>query len=104
MSDAGQALLGRESECAAGVESEMELAFAGLQQLCWRSPTGWSGLPGPQRDAAELLETRNHLAAGGGVFALSGAAAVAQIVFARTAPWARRPPGRSRRLRGCCCW
>jgi hypothetical protein len=36
---------------AAGVESEMELAFAGLQQLCAPLLNHLEGLPGPQRDA-----------------------------------------------------
>src|ERR1700753_2932849 len=36
---------------AAGVESEMELAFAGLQQLCTPMLSELAGLPGPQRDA-----------------------------------------------------
>ena len=53
------ALLGyvaeRASECriarVAGVESEMELAFAGLHQLCAPMLGELDGLPGPQRDA-----------------------------------------------------
>ena len=36
---------------AAGVESEMELAFAGLQQLCAPFLDRLERLPGPQRDA-----------------------------------------------------
>ncbi|MDW5594239.1 AAA family ATPase [Conexibacter stalactiti] len=36
---------------AAGVESEMELAFAGLHQLCAPMLGRIDGLPGPQRDA-----------------------------------------------------
>jgi hypothetical protein len=36
---------------AAGVESEMELAFAGLHQLCTPTLSNLAGLPGPQRDA-----------------------------------------------------
>ena len=36
---------------AAGVESEMELAFAGLQQLCGPRLERLDRLPGPQRDA-----------------------------------------------------
>src|SRR5262245_23891351 len=36
---------------AAGVESEMELAFAALQQLCASMLEGLERLPGPQRDA-----------------------------------------------------
>ena len=34
-----------------GAESEMELAFAGLHQLCAPMLDGLDGLPGPQRDA-----------------------------------------------------
>ena len=48
-------LVERASECriarAAGVESEMELAFAGLQQLCAPFLDRLERLPGPQRDA-----------------------------------------------------
>jgi DNA-binding CsgD family transcriptional regulator len=36
---------------AVGVESEMELAFAGLHQLCTPLMSALDGLPGPQRDA-----------------------------------------------------
>ena len=36
---------------AVGVESEMELAFAGLHQLCTPMLSKLAGLPGPQRDA-----------------------------------------------------
>src|SRR3954463_8243199 len=36
---------------ASGVESEMELAFAGLQQLCAPMLDRIERLPGPQRDA-----------------------------------------------------
>ena len=48
-------LAGRASGCrvarAAGVESEMELAFAGLHLLCAPLLGGLEDLPGPQRDA-----------------------------------------------------
>jgi DNA-binding CsgD family transcriptional regulator len=48
-------LLGRASGCriarAAGVESEEELAFAGLHQLCAPFLDRLERLPGPQRDA-----------------------------------------------------
>jgi DNA-binding CsgD family transcriptional regulator len=36
---------------AVGVESEMEIAFAGLHQLCTPMLNNLAGLPGPQRDA-----------------------------------------------------
>ena len=36
---------------AAGVESEMELAFAGVHQLCAPMLSHLEQLPGPQRDA-----------------------------------------------------
>src|ERR671917_449771 len=66
--DLGAGLLGRRRECAAleylvgrasgcgvaraaGVESEMELAFAGLHQLCAPFVDRVERLPGPQRDA-----------------------------------------------------
>jgi DNA-binding CsgD family transcriptional regulator len=48
-------------ERAAGVQSEMELAFAGLHQLCAPMLDGLSRLPGPQRSA---LETAFGLSAG----------------------------------------
>ena len=48
-------LVGRASGCAvaraAGVESEVELAFAGLHQLCAPFVDRLERLPGPQRDA-----------------------------------------------------
>jgi DNA-binding CsgD family transcriptional regulator/tetratricopeptide (TPR) repeat protein len=48
-------LLGRASGCrtarAVGVEAEMELAFAGLHQLCGPFLDRLDRLPGPQRDA-----------------------------------------------------
>ncbi|HEY2435674.1 MAG TPA: AAA family ATPase [Solirubrobacteraceae bacterium] len=48
-------LVGRASGCGigrtGGVESEMELAFAGLQQLCAPFLGRLGRLPGPQRDA-----------------------------------------------------
>ena len=40
---------------AAGVESEMELAFAGLHQLCTPMLGNLAGLPGPQRDALSTV-------------------------------------------------
>jgi hypothetical protein len=46
---------------AAGVQSEMELAFAGLHQLCAPMLGHLDGIPGPQRDA---LRTASGLAAG----------------------------------------
>src|SRR5437763_10464731 len=38
----------------AGVESEVELAFAGLHQLCAPMLDGLGGLPGPQRDSLRV--------------------------------------------------
>ena len=46
---------------AAGVQSEMELAFAGLHQLCAPMLDRLDRLPGPQRDA---LRTAFGLSAG----------------------------------------
>src|SRR5258705_12414336 len=58
-------LAGRASGCGvarvAGVQSEMELAFAGLQQLCAPVLDRVEGLPVPQRDA---LRTAFRLSAG----------------------------------------
>ena len=51
-------LVQRAAECriarAAGVESEMELAFAGLHQLCAPMLERLGHLPGPQRDALSV--------------------------------------------------
>lgn len=51
-------LVGTASGCqilrAAGVESEMELAFAGLHQLCMPMMGHLDRLPGPQRDALAI--------------------------------------------------
>jgi DNA-binding CsgD family transcriptional regulator len=69
---------------AAGVEPEMELAFAGLQQLCAPLLDGLAELPGPQRSA---IETAFGVSAGVppdpffvglGVLGLLSAAAVAR--------------------------
>src|SRR5437764_8260834 len=38
----------------AGVESEMELAFAGVHQMCAPMLAGLGDLPGPQRDALRV--------------------------------------------------
>jgi len=50
---------GRAAECrvmrAAGVESEMELAFAGLHQLCVPMLDHLDRLPGPQREALSTI-------------------------------------------------
>src|SRR5215470_16342089 len=58
-------LAGRASGCrvatAAGVQSEMELAFAGLHQLCAPMLDRLERLPGPQRDA---LRTAFGMSAG----------------------------------------
>jgi DNA-binding CsgD family transcriptional regulator/tetratricopeptide (TPR) repeat protein len=58
-------LAGRASGClvarAAGVQSEMELAFAGLHQLCAPMLDRAESLPGPQREA---LRTAFGLSAG----------------------------------------
>ncbi len=51
-------VMGRAAGCrvlrAAGVESEMELAFAGLHQLCLPVIGHLDRLPGPQRDALAI--------------------------------------------------
>ncbi|TYB66833.1 ATP-binding protein, partial [Nonomuraea sp. PA05] len=51
-------LVAKASGCrvlrAAGVESEMELAFAGLHQLCLPLMGHLDRLPGPQRDALSV--------------------------------------------------
>jgi len=54
-----QYLIGRAAECrvvqAAGVESEMELAFAGLHQLCAPLLAGLEDLPEPQGGALRIV-------------------------------------------------
>src|SRR6266566_3495467 len=51
-------LVERSSGCrvvrAVGVQSDMELAFAGLQQLCGPLLDGLDRLPAPQRDALHV--------------------------------------------------
>jgi hypothetical protein len=54
---------------AVGVESEMELAFAALHQLCGPMLDRLEGLPGPQRAA---LATAFGLQAGSGAESFSG--------------------------------
>ena len=58
-------LAGQASGCrvvrAAGVQSEMELAFAGLHQLCAPMLDRLDGLPAPQREA---LRTAFGMSAG----------------------------------------
>ena len=60
---------------AAGVQSEMELAYAGLHQLCAPLLDHLDRLPEPQRDA---LETAFGLATGTGAGAVPGRAGRAQ--------------------------
>jgi hypothetical protein len=54
-----QYLIGRAAKCqvvqTAGVESEMELAFAGLHQLCAPLLAGRRDLPEPQGDALQVV-------------------------------------------------
>ena len=54
-----QYLIGRSAECrvaqTAGVESEMELAFAGLHQLCAPLLDCLEDLPEPQGDALRVV-------------------------------------------------
>jgi hypothetical protein len=47
---------------------------------------------GPQL-SADLFHTTDHLVTGAGVFALTGSAAVAQLAFGRSAPWAAAAGG-----------
>jgi MFS family permease len=47
---------------------------------------------GPQL-SADLFHTTNHLVTGVGIFALTGAAAVSQLVLGRTKPWAAAAGG-----------
>ena len=75
---------------AAGVESEMELAFAGLHQLCAPMLRHLAQLPGPQRDA---LGTAFGLTAGTGRGSLPGRSGGAE-------PAVRGRRGAAARLRG----
>ena len=59
----------------AGVESEMELAFAALQQLCAPMLDNLERLPGPQRDALGVVFGRYT---GGGAGPVPGRADPAQ--------------------------
>ena len=56
------------------------------------------------RPAALRLAVRHHQPprAGLGIFALAGSGAAAQLLFGRSAPWAARPPARSRCRSGWC--
>src|SRR6202048_1180079 len=51
LEDAVESAAGLRVARVAGVESEMELAFAALQQLCAPMLDKLAGLPDPQRDA-----------------------------------------------------
>jgi DNA-binding CsgD family transcriptional regulator len=69
---------------ATGVESEMELAFAGLQQLCAPFADRLERLPGPQRDALGIAfglragDAPNRFLVGLAVLGLMSAAAETQ--------------------------
>jgi hypothetical protein len=70
----------RAPECrmmrAAGVESDMELAFAGLHQLCTPMLSNLAGLPGPQRDAlGTVFGLRTGVLVGPAAFGLLSAVA-----------------------------
>jgi len=56
----------------AGVESEMELAFAALQQLCAPMLDQLAGLPDPQRDALGVAFRPEDRAGAGPVFGRAG--------------------------------
>jgi len=58
----------------AGVESEMELAFAALQQLCAPMLGKLGGLPDPQRDALGVAFRPEHRGGAGPVFGGAGRA------------------------------
>jgi hypothetical protein len=70
---------------AAGVESEMELAFASVHQLCTPLLDRLEGLPGPQRDALEAAAELLAIAAAGPLEELGQARAAllrGQVAFA----------------------
>jgi hypothetical protein len=55
LEDALAAAAGMRVARVAGVESEMELAYAALQQLCAPMLEGLERLPDPQRDALGVV-------------------------------------------------
>ena len=75
----------------AGVESEMELAFAALQQLCAPMLGQLAALPDPQRDALGAATFAGRLALGGGMREVAEAARMA-------------PPPPGPRADPTCCW
>jgi hypothetical protein len=85
---------GRASGCrvarAAGVESEMELAFAGLHQLCGPMLDLLDGLPAPQRDA---LRTAFGISAGAAAGQVSGRAGGSEPALGRRRRAAAAVPG-----------
>ena len=97
---------------AAGVESEMELAFAGLHQLCTPMLSGLAGLPGPQRDALGTVfglstgEAPGRLLVGLAVLGLlSGVAEERPLVcLVDDAQWLDRPRRRRWRSLPAACW
>jgi len=92
----------RALECrivrAAGVQSEMELAYAGLHQLCTGMLGGIDALPGPQREALRVAfgvkegGTPDHFAVGLAVLSLLSAAAEAKplVCLVDDAQWLDR--------------
>src|SRR3954469_23056076 len=87
----------------AGVESEMELAFAGLHQLCAPMLDGLDGLPGPQRDALRVAfglqagAAPNHFLVALAVLSLLADAAEAEplVCLIDDAQWLDRASGQA---------
>jgi DNA-binding CsgD family transcriptional regulator len=83
---------------AVGVQSEMELAYAGLHQLCTGMLDGADGLPGPQRDALGVAfglkdgGAPDHFAVAVAVLSLLSAAAEAKplVCLVDDAQWLDR--------------
>jgi DNA-binding CsgD family transcriptional regulator len=88
---------------ATGVQSEMELAFAGLHQLCSPMLNGLDGLPGPQRGALRVAfglqdgGAPDHFRVGLAVLSLLAAAAEVQplVCLIDDAHWLDRASGQA---------
>jgi len=97
---------------SAGVESEMELAFASLHQLCAPLLDRLEGLPGPQRDALGIAFGLREGAAPDrfliGLAVLTLLSEVAEdrplLCVIDDAQWLDRPPRRCWRSRRGGCW
>src|SRR3981081_3198877 len=120
LEDAIASAVGMRMARVAGIESEMELAYAALQQLCAQMLDGLDRLPDPQREALGVVfglrvgEAPDRFLVGLAVLSLLADAAQKQplLCVIDDAQWlgrasaqalggvAGRPPGRARRAGG----